>query len=225
MVLSPIVYILASRLVEKRFNKVADEPEFDTVEESNPVIIAGFGRFGQIVGRVLRMKGIGFTALEHDPAHVNVVRKFGNKIYYGDASRVDLLHAAGAEEATLFVLAIDNVESSIHTAEIVRTHFPKLKIVARARNREHYFRLKELGIENIIRETFYSGLEAARISLKHLGDSPTSASIAVNYFRDSDLQLIEEQFEHFHDQDAMIAKSKRASQQLSEAFTKDTSPT
>ncbi len=107
------------------------------------MIIAGFGRVGQIVSRVLRARHIKFTALDSSQTHVDFVRRFGNRIYYGDASRLDLLRAAGAESADLFVLAIDEMDASLRTAEIVRTYFPDLKILARARNRQHAFALMD----------------------------------------------------------------------------------
>ncbi len=137
-----------------------------------PVIIAGFGRFGQIVARILRLRKIPFTALDSNQTHVDFVRNFGNKIYYGDASRLDLLRAAGAETAKIFVLAIDDVDVSVRTAELVREQFPKLKIFARARNRQHAFALMDLGVTNIIRETYLSSLDLAATVLESLGETP-----------------------------------------------------
>ncbi|MGZ5126925.1 MAG: monovalent cation:proton antiporter-2 (CPA2) family protein, partial [Burkholderiales bacterium] len=128
-------------------NVAADYDRIDAAPA--PVIIAGFGRFGQIVSRVLRMADIPFTALDANYAQVDFVRRFGNRIYYGDASRLELLQAAKAADAKLFVLAIDDVEASVKTAAVVRRHFPQLDILARARNRVHYFRLRDLGVKNI----------------------------------------------------------------------------
>ena len=123
-------------------------PEFDLIDgPGNPVIIAGYGRYGQIVSRVLRMAGIPFTALEVSYQQVDFVRRFGNKVYYGDASRLELLESAKTGDAKLFVLAIDDVEASVKTAALVRKHFPNLPILARARNRVHYYRLRDLDIE------------------------------------------------------------------------------
>ena len=220
MALSPIVYLVAQKMLSRKVNE--QEPEYDEMDESHPVIIAGFGRFGQAVGRVLRMKRIGFTALEHDPSHVDTVRKFGNKIYYGDASRLDLLEAAGAERARLFVLAIQDLETSLEVVESVKKHFPNLKILARARNRNHYFLLKEMGVETIVRDTFYSGLKAAKESLVSLGETEESAERAVEVFKEADLKLLEEQSQNFRDQEKMIAVSKVAASQLDQVFANDT---
>jgi glutathione-regulated potassium-efflux system ancillary protein KefC/glutathione-regulated potassium-efflux system protein KefB len=124
------------------------------------VIIAGYGRYGQIVSRVLRMAGIPFTAIEVSYQQVDFVRKFGNMVYYGDASRLELLESARARDAKLFVLAIDDVEASMKTAALVRRHYPDLPILARARNRVHYYRLRDLDIKGE-RDTFRSSLETA----------------------------------------------------------------
>ena len=143
------------------------------------MIIAGYGRYGQIVSRVLRMAGIPFTALEVSYQQVDFVRRFGNKVYYGDASRLELLEAAKTRDAKLFVLAIDDVEASVKTAALVRKHFPDLPILARARNRVHYYRLRDLDIESIERETLLSSLETARQALEQLGLDPAQAARAV----------------------------------------------
>src|SRR6185295_1318285 len=140
--------------ISRRLRKPRAEEEFDSIEAGDSrVIIAGFGRVGQIVGRILYVKKIPFTALDRNPEQVETVRRFGSKVYYGDASRLDLLRAARADRANVFVLAIDDVEASILTAETVRRHFPQLKIYARARNRFHAYRLMDLGCELIERET------------------------------------------------------------------------
>jgi len=220
MAASPVVYSLGQKYLYRQ-DTDESEKQFDHVSEINPVIVAGFGRFGQMIGRTLRMKGIGFTALEHDPSQVETVRKFGNKIFYGDASRLDLLQSAGLDEAKIFVLAIDDPDSSVETARVVRMHFPKIKIIARARNRDHYFRLRDLGIQMIFRETFYSGIEAARKTLVEPGENPVSADIAINYFIENDFRLIEEQYQHHQDEEKVIAASKRSAAQLGELFKGD----
>ena len=157
MILSPLLLIVHDALFKK---KETDERPFDTPEELYPrVIIAGFGRFGQIVGRILRAKQIPFTALEASQTQVDFLRRFGNQVFYGDASRLELLRAAHAENAAVFVLAIDDVEASVRTAEMIIKHFPHLKILARARNRQHSFRLMDLGVRYIVRETLLSSLE------------------------------------------------------------------
>ncbi|MEO8677079.1 MAG: monovalent cation:proton antiporter-2 (CPA2) family protein, partial [Casimicrobiaceae bacterium] len=178
MLLAPLTFV-AHEKVLARWLERRKPPEFDMIDgPGNPVIIAGYGRYGQIVSRVLRMAGIPFTAIEVNYQQVDFVRKFGNKVYYGDASRLELLESARARDAKLFVLAIDDVEASMKTAALVRRHFPDLPIVARARNRVHYFRLRDLDIEAAERETFRSSLETARQALETLGLEPARASRA-----------------------------------------------
>ncbi|MDB5903356.1 MAG: potassium transporter [Betaproteobacteria bacterium] len=196
--------------------------EYDTIDAAPaPVIIAGFGRFGQIVSRVLRMADIPFTALDASYAQVDFVRRFGNRIYYGDASRLELLQAAKAGDAKLFVLAIDDVEASVKTARMVRKHFPQLEIVARARNRVHYFRLRDLGVSRIYRETFPASLEAAHQSLLNLGFEEPAASQAVTIFREHDEAQLEAQYGVHHDEAQLVQTARQAADQLRELFEAD----
>ncbi len=201
--------------------KVQEEDFDSNMEEDNPVIIAGFGRFGQITGRLLSAKKIPFTALEVNPEQVDFVRRFGNKIYYGDASRLDLLQAAHADKAKLFVLAIDDVEASLKTAEIVSQHFPNMTIYARARDRKHAYQLMDLGINIIRRETFASALEIAGLVLEGLGMPRKQVKHTVSTFRKHDLaRLFEHQAMHT-DEEKMIALSKSARKELEEMFEQD----
>jgi glutathione-regulated potassium-efflux system ancillary protein KefC len=133
------------------------------------VIIAGFGRFGQIVGRLLNANRIKLTVLDHDPDQIELLRRFGFKVFYGDATRVDLLHAAGAAKARALVLAIDDIEDSLALADAVREHFPDLPILARARNVTHMYELMDRGVTIIERETFESALQLGRRVLALLG--------------------------------------------------------
>ena len=136
--------------------------------------------------RVLRARRIRFTALEVSQAQVDFVRRFGNKLYYGDASRLEMLRAAGAEHAELLVLAIDDVEASVRTAELAHRHFPQLRVLARARNRQHAFRLMDAGVTEIWRETFASSLEVAEAALVALGSTRDAAQAQVRRFRAHD---------------------------------------
>ena len=186
------------------------------------MIIAGYGRFGQIVSRVLRMCGLPFTALEASYQQVDFVRRFGsNKVYYGDASRLELLHAARAGEAKLFVLAIDDVEASVKTAAVVRKHFPDLPILARARNRVHYFRLRDLGIKAIHRETFPASLDVAHQALLRLGFGAAATEHAIALFRQHDEAQLEAQYAVKHDEAQLIQNAKQAAEQLRELFEAD----
>ena len=198
------------------------EPEYERhFEEENQVIIAGFGRVGQIVGRILRLRRIGFTALETSAEQVDFVRRFGNRIHYGDASRVELLRAAKADRAVLFVLAIEDVERSLATARAVRKHFPHLTIFARARNRQHAHALMDLGIDRIVRDTFHSSLELARGILMELGLGDFECRHTVDTFRDHDTARLIQQHEIAHDTDRMIEEAKHWTRELEEMFAED----
>jgi glutathione-regulated potassium-efflux system ancillary protein KefC/glutathione-regulated potassium-efflux system protein KefB len=221
MLLAPFVFAAHDRLITRWIER-RSEPEYDTiVGPGNPVIIAGFGRFGQIVARVLRMCGISSTALEANYQQVDFVRRFGNKIYFGDASRLDMLQAAKTGEAKLFVLAIDDVEASVKTAALVRRHFPNLPMLARARNRVHYFRLRDLGVKLIYRETFPSSLEVAHQALLRLGLGVAAAQRAVTLFKQHDEAQLEAQHAIHHDEAQLIQTSQQAAAQLKELFETD----
>ena len=221
MLLSPLALELHERALLRWLDRHS-APEFDSIAgPGNPVIIAGYGRIGQIVSRVLRMCGVPFTALEASYQQVDFVRRFGSKVYYGDASRLELLEAAKAGEAKLFVLAIDDVEASVKTAEVVRRHFPHLPILARARNRVHLFRLRDLGVKLIWRETFPTSLDMARRALLSLGFGIAASERAVTLFKQHDEQQLEAQYAVQHDEAQLIQTSKEAAEQLQELFEAD----
>ncbi len=221
MLLAPGMFALHDRLLVRWLERTAP-PEYDTIDgPASPVIIAGYGRYGQIVSRVLRMCGIHFTALEANYQQVDFVRRFGNKVYFGDASRLELLEAAKAGEAKLFVLAIDDIEASVRTAQVVRRHFPQLPILARARNRLHYFQLRRLGIKAIFRETFPSSLEAAHRALLQLGLGVAAAERAITLFKHHDEEQLSAQYAVHHDEAQMIQTARDAATQLKELFEAD----
>ncbi len=159
-----------------------DEPTDVLRDDGHAVIIAGFGRFGQMIGRVLMTRRIPFTALDADPTHVNFLRRFGNRVFFGDASRADILRAAGAGRASLFILAIHHQAASLATLRAVRTHFPHLKIIARAHNREHALNLMREGVTMVMRDTLLSSMEVARAALEELGLPPLDARDTVRRF-------------------------------------------
>ncbi len=220
MMLGPLL-LMAHDIVENRWLADPKEP-FDEIDDrETPVIIAGFGRFGQIVARILRLRRIPFTALDSNQTHVDFVRRFGNQVYYGDASRLDLLRAAGAETAKIFVLAIDDVDASIRTAQLVRAQFPKLKIFARARNRQHTFALMDAGVTHIIRETLLSSLDLAASVLQELGETQASARGAVRKFRQHDEATLAAQYAVKEDETKFRATTQESAQQLEKLFETD----
>ena len=199
-----------------------EAPDYERhIEEENQVIIAGFGRVGQIVGRILRLRRIGFTALETSVEQVDFVRRFGNKIYYGDASRVKLLRAAKADKAMLFVLAIEDVERSLAAARAVRRHFPNLTVFARARNRQHAHALMDLGIDHIVRDTFHSSLEIAHGVLMELGLGEFDSRHTVDTFREHDTARLMQQHEIAHDTKRMAEEARHWTRELEEMFAED----
>ena len=220
MAMTPLAF-RAGDWLNARLEPVA-EPEYERhIAEENRVIIAGFGRVGQIVGRILRVRRIGFTALETSAEQVDFVRRFGNRIYYGDASRVELLRAAKADKAELFVLAIGDVERSLATARVVRRHFPHLTIFARARNRQHAYALMDLGISHIVRDTFHSSLELAYGILMDLGLGAFESRHTVDTFRDHDTARLIQQHEIAHDTARMAEEAKHWTRELEEMFAED----
>ena len=222
MALTPLLTLVNTRFIDPWLER-SNPPAFDRIDEpGNPVIIAGFGRFGQIVARVLRIRRIPFTALEISSEQVDFVRRFGSKIYYGDASKPELLRAAGAADARIFVLAIDNVEASMRAAKVVRHNFPNLTIYARARNRHHAHLLMELGITHIVRETLLSSFELTAQILGGLGVSEKESRRTMKIFQRHDDETLKRQFAVFRDEDRLIQTSRDAAAELETLFDADT---
>ncbi len=221
MLLTPLLLVLADRWwashlrADKATQAELSEPQ------RTPVIIAGLGRYGQIVGRLLYANGITPTVLNHDAEQIEALRRFGWTAHYGDASRLDLLRVAGAAQARVLVLAIDDVDQSVAVAQMVREHFPQLKIVARARNVQHYFRLRELGVTLIERETLDSALMSARAALELLGWQPHEARNLALRFRRHNIEQLEATLPHWKDQAKLIASAKQGRQQLEELFAQE----
>lgn len=221
MLIAPMLFFLEEKVFAPRLDRKPERP-FDTIEKNDGhVVIAGYGRVGQIITRVLALKNVPFTALEKDADQVDGTRKFGGKLYFGDATRLELLHSANTGTARLFVLAIDDPEDSIKCAQLVRHHYPHLAVIARARNRMHAHRLIELGITRFYRETWHTSIEMAHQSLLQLGFAPSDASITIAKFRDHDLDLLRRQQAVYQDEAKLIQTSKEASEELRSLFESD----
>jgi glutathione-regulated potassium-efflux system ancillary protein KefC len=173
------------------------------------------------VGRLLMANGLAATVLDHSADAIESLRRFGWKAYYGDATRLDLLRVAGAERARVFVLAIDDVEQSAACAQLVRLHFPHLTIVARARNAGHYARLRQLGIEQVERETLDSALMSGRSVLEAMGWERHAARNQALRFRRHSVELLEEMVPHFADEQRLIAMAKQGRQQLEQTWARE----
>lgn len=187
MLTTPLLFIAFDQIMTGRTSQ-GEMREPDLIEERNRVIIAGFGRVGQIVGRILIGRGIPVTVLEHDAEQLETLRRFGFTIYYGDARRHDLLHSAGAVEASLLVVATDDRETTNGIVEMAQRNFPSLKIVVRAFDRAHAYELEDMGLKRIVRETFAGGIEMGVEALKELGLPAFEAERVGRIFRRHDLE-------------------------------------
>lgn len=221
MLATPLLLILYDRVLEPRWQR-SRQRAADTIEENaGHVIIAGFGRFGQIVGRLLHANQVPLTMLDHDPDNVDTLREFGFKVFYGDATRTDLLHAAGAARARALVLAIDGIEDSLKLAAAVRAEFPELPVLARARNVTHYYELMELGVTVIERETFDSALMLGRRAMEELGFGAYLARQAAMRFREHNLKSVLEVYPYYKDREQYVSMARRAREELHAMFERD----
>jgi len=210
MVVAPLLLLANDRLIQPRFARGEGEREMDRIDEgSNPVLVAGFGRFGQVVGRMLKANGIGATVLDLDAESIELLRKYGLKVFYGDASRTDLLHAAGAEQARLMVLAVDDPGKSLSIAEAVRRHYPHLRILARANNLRHAFALRRLGVDATVTETWGSALALGETALREVGFAPYQAHRAALRFRRHEGETMAALFDAWGDEAARISVAKQ----------------
>ncbi|MBA3463565.1 MAG: cation:proton antiporter [Deltaproteobacteria bacterium] len=227
MVLTPPMFIILERYVLPRVTEKGEQRPHDKVHDDHdaPVVIAGYGRFGQMVGRILRANKIPVTILDLDPEMVDIVTRLGIKVYYGDASRMDLLEAAGMGHARLFVLAVDDKEQATAIAENVRHHFPKVPIIARARDRQHYWDLRRLGIKKVFRETFSSAYESAIEALIQLGYRANTAHRLARRWRDHEEKVLEELGELWgKDRDGYVSRVKAGFDEA-ERLMRDEDPT
>ena len=221
MIATPILFAGSEKFLIPRLR--TDKPVvFDTIEaHDNTVIVCGFGRVGQIVGRVLRMHNIAFTALERDSGQVDVVRRFGGTVYFGDPTRLDVLRAAGAEQAKLLVVVLDHMEDVVRTVEVAKRNFPHLTILARARNRRHAHLLMDRGVDGLVRDTFHSSLKLAELSLTALDIPPEAAARAIELFRDHDEQALQAAHAIYADEKQLIQNTQQAAEELAGLFEAD----
>jgi glutathione-regulated potassium-efflux system ancillary protein KefC len=218
MAFPPLALNLAERLAARR----QQAPAADAIPQQDaPIIIAGFGRVGQIVGRLLFAHGIKATVLDRDPEQIELLRKFGYRVFYGDATRLDLLQQAGAGDAKLIVNAIDDVDASLELADLVREHFPGLVMLARARNVRHYYELRKRGVQVIERETFEASLRLGRDTLEALGVSRHDARLAADKFRHHNQRSLETNYAFYGDDDRLMSAAREAREQFEEQFKRD----
>ncbi len=220
MAATPLMLFALDKILARRAS--AAERAADAIDETgSPVIIAGFGRYGQIVGRLLFANGIRAIVLDHDPEQIDLLRKFGYKVFYGDATRLDLLRAAGAADARLLVNAIDDVADSLALTDRVREHFPGLPMIARARNVSHYVALRTRGVTVAERETFESALRTGRHVLEALGIDRFRAREMADWFRRHNVATMDALIPHFSNEAKILSEAKAGREELREFFARD----
>ena len=221
MVCTPLLLIVHDKLIAPRY-RVDNARKADPIDANDGhVIIAGFGRFGQIVGRLLTANKVPLTVLDHDPDQIDLVRKFGSTVFYGDATRIDLLHAAGAAHARALVVAIDDIDDSLRLVDAVREAFPELTIMARARNVTHTYDLMDRGVQIIERETFESALLLGRHVLQHLGFGAYQARQAACKFRQHNIQGLARVYPVYKDHEQYVSQVKQGRDELETMFSLD----
>ena len=222
MLISPLLLVAIDKFLLPSYAR-NDAPKLDEISEPQqaPVIIAGFGRYGQIVGRLLLAQGMTATVLDHDADMIEAVRSFGYRVFYGDASRLDLLRTAGAATAKILVLAVDDVEQSLKIVDLVNEHFPQLQIVARARDVTHWNGLRDRGVTRVEREMFESSLRSARTVLELLGQAPHEARQAAMRFRQHNIELFERMYPYRKDRSKVIAVAVQGRLQLEEQMAQE----
>jgi voltage-gated potassium channel Kch len=226
MMLTPILFAGSERFVLPGIlpRRERQKEMFDVTlaaAATTQVIICGFGRFGQITGRILTMQRIPFLALDKSQAQVDVVRRFGAKVFFGDPTREEVMRAAGAEQARILVIAMDDMEAALALAQMVKRKFPHLILFARARNRRHVHLLMGAGVEHIVRETFFSSLRLSEMALQALGIPEAQASRAVALFREHDERILHETYVIADDENRLIQTTQEAAGELRDLFESD----
>lgn len=221
MMATPLIVGLTEKLLARYFEACQAERKIEIPEHDSHVIIAGLGRFGQIFARLLRAQGITFTGIDHDTEQIALLERFGIKVYFGDCSRLEILQAAQVEKAKFFIIAIDDVEASLRTAQLLKEHFPHLKVFARARNRQHVFDLKDEGVFAIKRETLDSSVDLAKQLLVAYGLPQQRVEMIASKFKHHDELMLEEQYLVRHDQDSFTSVSKQGAEQLQQILTEE----
>lgn len=222
MLVSPLILVVIDKWLLPRYAHCGVTPMDEISEPQNaPILIAGFGRYGQIVSRVLLAQGQPCTVLDHDAEMIEAARQFGYRVFYGDATRLDLLRTAGAAQARVLVVAVDDVGQSLEIVDLARAHFPKLEIVARARDVTHWNQLRDRGVMLVQRELFESSLLSARSVLELLGQSADTARQTIQRFRQHNLELFEQLHPHYKDSAKLISVVKQGRRQLEEQMARE----
>jgi glutathione-regulated potassium-efflux system ancillary protein KefC len=220
---TPLLIALYNRLIVPKFLSVLPERSFDRIEVENPIILAGFGRFGQVIGRFLTAQGIKTTVLEKDPDQIELLRKFGFKGYFGDAARLDLLRSAGADEAKLLIVAVDDPDTCLEIVKLAKEEFPHMKIFARARNRRHAYELSKAGVNYYKREVFDSSLEMAQQIMVSLGKDEFDMHSKAIKFKEHDEAALNASFAFFDNEPELVNYSRTQQTELERILQRDVS--
>jgi glutathione-regulated potassium-efflux system ancillary protein KefC len=221
MAATPLLLLLHDKVLMPRLMDGKKRAPDAIGPQDNEVIIAGFGRFGQIVGRMLYSQGYSATVLDHDPDQIDMLRRFGFKVFYGDATRMDLLETAGADKARMMVVAIDDMETSLEVVDRVRERFPHLQLYVRARNVSHVYQLRDRGVHVIEREMFEGSLMLARRVLEGLGKAPYEAHRIAQTFRRHTLNSMDQVYPVYRDQKKLVSLAQQGRDELAEMFQRD----
>ena len=223
MLLTPLLLVASDRLLAPRLaaRSAGEKPAEISEEQHAPIIICGFGRYGQIVGRLINASGLSATVLDHSAEAVASLRQFGWPAFYGDATRLDLLRVAGADKACVIVVAVDGVEQSLEIVDLVREHFKQATLVARARNVTHWYGLHERGVQHIERETLDAALLSGRSVLELMGWEPHAARTQALRFKQHSTELMRQMAPHQGDQKKLVSVAKAGRQELEELWSKE----
>lgn len=219
--LTPLLMMAYSRYLVPRFMSVLPERPYDVIDARNCVILAGYGRFGQVIGRFLTGQGVKVTVLEKDPDQIELLRKFGFNGYFGDASRLDLLKSAGAADAKMLVVAVDNPDTCLDIVRMAKEHFPQLRIFARARNRRHAYELDKLGVDYFKRETFDSSLAMAEEIMVALGREREAMHLKAHLFRQHDETSLRKSFAFFDSEPELVNFARLQREELARILQGD----
>jgi glutathione-regulated potassium-efflux system ancillary protein KefC len=222
MLVSPLLLVAIDRWWLPRYAHCG-VPVLEEISEQQdaPILIAGFGRYGQIVSRVLLAQGQPCTVLDHDAEMIEAARKFGYRVFYGDATRLDLLRTAGAAHAKVLVVAVDDVAQSLEIVDLAREHFPQLEIVARARDVTHWNQLRDRGVTRVQRELFESSLLSAHSVLELMGQPTDAIQLTIQRFRQHNLELFEQLHPHYKDSAKLISVVKQGRLQFEEQMARE----
>jgi glutathione-regulated potassium-efflux system ancillary protein KefC/glutathione-regulated potassium-efflux system protein KefB len=221
MLLAPLLLMIYEKTLTHKASESKEFDKPDSIESTDNVIIAGYGRFGQIIGRLLSAQGYHLSILDHSPSQIDLLRRFGNKVFYGDAARQDLLEASGAKEAKMLVIAIDDPDKVLEIAALAKKHYPNLKIVARSIDRRHAYELINLGVTSFKRETFGSALSLGVDALVLLGNSAEVAKRAGKLFEQHDEESLHQLAELWGDDHSYGIAVRQRLDDLTQVLTKD----